>query len=78
MAGQSQFARVRFKRVGVEVSVRIDGTILNPADSKELKRGRTAYWNDEEGIIVITHPNNPDKGTAFRPDDGKAYFDRLK
>ena len=56
----------------------IDGTILNPDGSKALKRGRTAYWNDEEGIIVIIHPNNPDGGTAFRPDDGKDYFDRLK
>jgi hypothetical protein len=55
----------------------IDGTILNPDDSKELPKNRSAYWNDEEGIVVITDPDNPDGGTAFRPDDGKVYFDRL-
>lgn len=53
----------------------VDETILHPDDVKQLSRGRTAYWNDAEQTIVIHDPSSPDGGTAFRPTDGKAYFD---
>ncbi len=55
----------------------INGTILNPDDHKRLDRGREAYWNEEEGAVVITDANTDDGGTAFRPTDGKDYFDGL-
>ena len=34
-----------------------------------------AYWDDDEQAIVITNPDDPDGGTAFKPGRGKAYFD---
>ena len=53
----------------------IRDTMKHPDDFKELPGGRAAYWNDAEQTIVITNPEDPDGGTAFRPDEKKAYFD---
>lgn len=49
-----------------------------PADSKRLSMFRTAYWDEATGTIVITDMLHRDKGTIFRPKDGRAYFDNLK
>jgi filamentous hemagglutinin len=46
--------------------------------TNQLPSNRLAYWNDQEQTVVIVNPHDPDGGTAFRPDDGKAYFDDLK
>ena len=54
----------------------IDDVMNNYDDSKSLTRGRAAYWKDD--IVVITNPVDPDGGTAFRPVDGKEYYDNLK
>lgn len=43
---------------------------------KQLSRGRVAYWYG--GTVVITNPNNPDGGTAFRPSRGREYFNNLR
>jgi len=53
----------------------IKETIEHPSASKQLSRGRTAYWNDAKQTVVITDPASPDGGTAFRPPQGKYYFD---
>lgn len=59
---------------------KIDETIKEAKGSnvKNLSGGRTAYWNDKEKMVVIRDPKNLDGGTAFRPTNGKAYFDNLK
>jgi hypothetical protein len=59
---------------------KIDETIekATGANVKQLARGRVAYWNQEEQMIVIHDPTRRDGGTALRPDNGKAYFDSLK
>lgn len=49
-----------------------------PSEEKELKNNRRAYWDDSTQVIVIEEPGDTDGGTAFRPDDGKAYFDRTR
>jgi SPP1 gp7 family putative phage head morphogenesis protein len=54
----------------------IEKIIRNKKDTKDLKRGRKAYWDEESGFFVVENPNDPDGGTAFRPSSGKAYFDR--
>lgn len=54
----------------------IQDTIDDPSDVKTLSNGRRAYWNDKQDMVVIEDPSNPDGGTAFRPIDGKVYFDR--
>jgi hypothetical protein len=48
------------------------------ADVKKLLRGRVAYWNQEEKMIVIDDPTRTDRGTALRPKDGRDYFDSLE
>jgi RHS repeat-associated protein len=48
------------------------------ANVRSLSRGRTAYWDDATGTVVIHDPRSPDLGTAFRPKDGRSYFEGLK
>lgn len=55
----------------------VKGVLKNPSETKELARGRVAAWNESSDTVVIYDLNNPDKGTAFRPDNGKEYFDNL-
>jgi translation initiation factor 2B subunit (eIF-2B alpha/beta/delta family) len=54
----------------------IEKIIREEKDTKNLKKGRTAYWDEKSGFFVVENPNDPDGGTAFRPSSGKAYFDK--
>ena len=54
----------------------IQDIIEYPDDMKTMDDGRTAWWDDSLEIIVIHDPYSPDKGTAFKPDDGKDYFNK--
>jgi RHS repeat-associated protein len=58
---------------------KIQETINNAtgADVRNLSNGRTAYWNTNEGMVVIRDPSSPHGGTAFRPTNGRVYFDNL-
>jgi hypothetical protein len=51
-------------------------SILGSAKNKALSAKRRAYWGSPTGTIVVYDPNNIDCGTAFRPIDGKPYYDR--
>jgi len=53
----------------------IKGVTANPTAIKNMPKGKTAYWGEGAKTIVIVDPNNADKGTAFRPTAGRAYFD---
>jgi hypothetical protein len=48
------------------------------ANVRELKRGRSAYWDEGTGTVVIRDPNHSDMGTAFRPPQGREVFSGLK
>ena len=48
-----------------------DGSVRN------LQRGRTAYYDDTTGLLVIKDPVSPDLGTAFKPLRGRTYFSSL-
>jgi RHS repeat-associated protein len=48
------------------------------ASVRNLQGGRTAFWDDETGTIVIRNPRDPDGGTAFRPTGGKDYFNNIR
>lgn len=63
-----------------EFEKKVEETIQNAkgSDVKQLSRGRTAYWNDKEKMVVIHDPYNADGGTAFRPSGGRQYFEGLK
>jgi len=56
----------------------VNETMQNPDEVRTLSNNRTAYWNSKENMVVIKDPANADGGTAFRPTNGKAYFDGLK
>jgi filamentous hemagglutinin len=55
----------------------IEDTLNNPSAMKQLGNGRSAYWNDSLGMVVIRNPNASDGGTAFKPTTGKVYYDGL-
>ena len=56
----------------------VDEVMTSPTDSKNLAKGRTAYWDDKSNTVVIRDPSSPDMGIAFGPKRGKTYFDNLK
>jgi len=58
--------------------VHIDDVMQNYTSMKNLKNGRTAFWQEETGTVVITDPSRADFGTAFQPDDGVSYFNKLQ
>ena len=58
-----------------EFAAKIKDIITSPDDVKDLENGRKAWWNDASGIVVIYNPNDVDKGTSFKPKNGKKYFD---
>jgi filamentous hemagglutinin len=43
----------------------IEDIITNPSFSKNISRGRTAYWDNSRRAVVITDPSQPDGGTDF-------------
>lgn len=61
-----------------EMAAVIDRIIVAPSASRDLSRGRRAYWDDATGIVVICDPNTADGGTAFKPDRGRKYFEGLR
>lgn len=48
----------------------------NPSAFRELRNGRSAFWDDATGTVVIRNPSAADGGTAFRPRNGRSYFGR--
>jgi len=56
----------------------VQSTMANPSEVRVLSNGRTAYWNDSNGMVVIKNPAAADGGTAFIPTAGKAYFNNLR
>jgi RHS repeat-associated protein len=53
-------------------------TMDTPDMTKNLLRGRVAYWSDVLKMVVIEDPASIDGGTAFRPWNGVAYLNTLK
>jgi hypothetical protein len=45
-------------------------TLLNPDLSRSLRNDRLAFWNHEEGFLVLYNPNDPDQGTTYWPHNG--------
>jgi filamentous hemagglutinin len=57
-----------------QFSGHIENIMNNPSAMRELSNGRTAFWDDVTGTVVIRNPSAVDGGTAFRPTAGKSYF----
>jgi hypothetical protein len=60
-----------------ELAELIDNIMIS-GESKEGRNGRIAYWDEDSGVIVIENPNEWDRGTAYRPSDGRNDFDKFK
>lgn len=56
----------------------IENIFNNPSAEKQLSNGRSAYWDDTSGMVVIRNPKAADGGTEFKPTNGKAYFNGLR
>ncbi|WP_373533691.1 S8 family serine peptidase [Microcoleus sp.] len=58
----------------------IDSIITYPSEVKRnLRNGRTAYWHDKTGTVVIVDSlDKIDGGTAFKPTNGKQFFRDLR
>jgi filamentous hemagglutinin len=57
----------------------IENAMLNATDSFTVEEdGRTFYWHGPSQTLVIRAPQEPHGGSAFKPDDGRSYYDRRK
>ena len=65
-------------RTRAQFAQHIENVVKNPTSTKELSSGRSAYWDQSTGTVVIRNPKASDGGTAFRPVNGRAYFDNLR
>jgi hypothetical protein len=52
-------------------------TIITKNTPKTIPGNRKVYWDANTGTIVFYDPYSNDCGTAFRPNDGKQYYDRV-
>jgi len=70
-----------FADLGITTEAQLQRHIENVMDTtletRSLERDRTAYWDDATGTIVVHDPNKADGGTAFRPPDGRHFFDNI-
>ena len=61
-----------------EMAAHVERVMANPDATKNLLRGRTAYWDEATQSVVIRDPSSPDGGTVLKPRLGRAYFDNLR
>lgn len=62
-----------------QFAAHIDRVIASPSSvSRNLLRGREAYFDDGSGTVVICDPTTSDGGTAFKPNNGRRYYDGLR
>ena len=52
-------------------------TIITTNAPKIIPGNRKVYWDTNTGTIVFYDPLSNDCGTAFRPNDGKEYYERV-
>lgn len=70
--------------VGVGITTReqfarhVERIMTNASAFRELRNGRSAFWDDATGTVVIRNPSAVHGGTAFRPTTGRAYFEGLR
>lgn len=71
-----------YKDLGIttreQFAAHIESVVNNPSSFRALSGGRTAYWDNVSGTVVIRSPKAVDGGTAFRPVNGQVYFDGLR
>jgi len=82
LAAPAVIQKGEYKDLGIttreQFALHIESVVNKPTAFRELSGGRTAYWDNVSGTVVIRNPKAVDGGTAFRPVNGKAYFDGLR
>ena len=80
--GHAQAHIDEFQDLGVEnvndLQNLVDETIKGHTHTKTLARGRKAYYNEHNNVLVIEDPKHADKGTVYSPDDGIEEYESLK
>ncbi len=59
------------------MAAHVERVMGNPTATKNLKHGKTAYWDDATQSVVVRDPSHIDGGTVFKPRAGRKYFDDL-
>ncbi len=71
-----------FKELGIQSRAQfarhIEAIVNNPTATRHLSSSRVAYWHEATKTVVIRNPRAIDGGTAFQPNNGRAYFDNLR
>lgn len=52
-------------------------TIMTTTSPKIIPGNRKVYWDNSTGTIVFYDPYSNDCGTAFRPNEGKKYYEQV-
>lgn len=60
-----------------QFAAHIERIMQKPTAIKKLSKDRTAYWDERSGTVVIKDMRSKDLGTAFKPDNGREYFNNL-
>ncbi len=82
--GKHVVERAEFGNLGIktrEEFAELIDRIVHGAREKNIRHlsgGRTAYWDDATGTVVLHNPRAADMGTAFRPTRGRTYFEGLR
>lgn len=67
-----------YKDLGIttreQIASHIESVVNSPTSFRELSGGRTAYWDNVSGTVVIKNPKAVDGGTAFRPVNGASLL----
>jgi hypothetical protein len=73
------FLKAKSRRERQEEFIALIAKVMaNPTHAKKLARGREAFYDQKNNILVIADPNTRDHGTCFRPSAKKRYYDNLK
>jgi hypothetical protein len=56
----------------------IYNVISNPTRTRILENGRSAFWHNPSGTLVIVNTRNLPRSTAFQPTNGEARFWSLR
>jgi len=69
-----EFSHLGIRTVN-EFTKHVEIVLKSPSASFTGKNGREYFWHDASKTFAVIDKNNPDMGTAFIPNRGKAYYD---
>jgi hypothetical protein len=72
--GDKQFGR---QLTIAEFALVIENALINPTQSKFLRRRRHGFWFRPDGLLVVVDPLSPDGGTAYVTEHALERFRKL-